>query len=245
MDSADRSTPSASAAASAVFTPPSAMPAITTTVEICTTSIDEAVAAQSGGAHRIELCSRLDLGGLTPEPELIAGVRHHVSIPVFVLVRPRAGDFVFDETELAAMRRSILRCRALGADGIVTGVLTRDGMVDEDAMQMLVAIARPLAVTFHRAVDRTRDQIESTEVLLSLGVDRVLSSGGAPTAWEGVPTLAAMVRRAGEALTVVAGGHVRPDHAASLVRETGVREIHAHLGKDDRDVAALLAAVAH
>ena len=243
MDSANRTTPSASAS-SAVATPPSAMPAITTTVEICATSIDEAVAAEQGGAQRVELCSWLELDGLTPEPELIAGARHHLSIPVFVLVRPRAGDFVFDEKEQAAMRRAILRARAMGADGIVTGVLTREGEIDEWAMQDLVAAARPLSVTFHRAVDRTRNPLEAIEVLLSLGVDRVLSSGGATTAREGADMLAAMVRRAGEALTVVAAGNVRADHAAALVQETGVREVHAHLGADPNTVAALVASLA-
>src|SRR4051812_17327621 len=114
MDFADRPTPSRSSNASAVYTPPNAMPAVTTTVEICATSIDEAIAAESGGAHRVELCSWLELDGLTPEPELIAGARHHLTIPVFVLVRPRAGDFTWDASELATMRRGILRARALG-----------------------------------------------------------------------------------------------------------------------------------
>ena len=240
MSTADRTTPRAQ---HALLTPPDAMPAVATAVEICVTSIDEAVAAESGGASRVELCSWLELDGLTPDPELIAGVRHHLSIPIFVMIRPRAGDYVWDESELALMRREILRARTLGADGIVTGALTSTGQVDEEAMQALVRAARPLPVTFHRAVDLTPDPVEAIEALLSLGVDRVLSSGGAATARGGAAALAAMVRRAGEALTVVAAGNVRADHAAWLVQETGVREIHAHLGTDSRTVASLVAAV--
>lgn len=236
-------TPGRLSSTNAVYTPPSAMPAVATAVEICVESLDEAIAAERGGASRIELCTALDVDGLTPDTEQMAAVRHHLSIPVFVLVRPRAGSFTYDADELTAMRRAILRARVLGADGIVTGALGPDGRVDEDAMAGLVAAARPLPVTFHRAIDRTPDLVEAVEALLSLGVDRVLSSGGARTAREGAPTLAAMVRRAGEALTVVAGGRVRADHAALLVRETGVREIHAHLGADHAEVGRLVASV--
>ena len=213
------------------------------TVEICVTSVDEAIAAEAGGAHRVELCTWLELGGLTPGAELVAGVRHHLSIPVFVMVRPRAGDYSWDEGELATMRRTILRARALGAEGIVTGALGPDGRVDEEATRLLVEAARPLPVTFHRAIDRTPDPVAAVEVLRELGVDRVLSSGGAPTAREGAATLAAMVRRAGDAMSVMAGGTVRAEHAAALVRETGVREVHAHLGADERAVKSLVAAV--
>jgi copper homeostasis protein len=242
MDSPTRS--STPVSPTALFTPPAAMPAVATAVEICVESLDEAVAAEAGGASRIELCASLDVDGLTPSPDLLAAVRHHLSIPVFVLVRPRAGDFAFNPGELAALRRAIMRVRVLGADGIVTGALTADGRVDEEAMPAIIEAARPLPVTFHRAIDRTPDPIAAIEALLSLGVDRVLTSGGAPTAREGARTLAAMVRRAGEALTVMAGGRVRADHAAQLVRDTGVRELHAHLGSDPTDVAQLVASVA-
>ena len=213
------------------------------TVEICVTSIDEAIAAEAGGAHRVELCTWLELGGLTPGAELIAGVRHHLSIPVFVMVRPRAGDYTWDEGELSGMRRAILRARAMGADGIVTGAHTSEGRVDEATTRALVDAAQALPVTFHRAIDRTPDPVAAVETLRALGVERVLSSGGAPTAREGAATLAAMVRRAGESLSVMAGGRVRADHAAALVRETGVREVHAHLGPDERAVKALVGAV--
>ena len=216
---------------------------VTVAVEICATTLDEALAAEAGGAQRVELCASLEVDGLTPEPGLVAAAKHRLAIPVFTLVRPRPGSFVYEPGEIAAMRRAVVRCRALGADGIVTGALYADGRVDEEAMQWLLETAYPLPITFHRAVDQTPDPMEAIEALLSLGVARVLSSGGAATAREGAPVLAGMVRRAGEALTVVAGGRVRPDHAAALVRETGVRELHAHLGPDESKVAALVAAV--
>ena len=234
MDLTDR------AAMHATYGPPATR---TVAVELCCTSLDEARAAERGGASRIELCASLEVDGLTPPTALVAEVRHHLAIPVFVLVRPRAGGHTWDAAELDVMRRSILRCRTLGADGIVTGALTPEGDVDEEAMQLLLEAARPLPVTFHRAIDAARAPLEAVEVLLSLGCHRVLSSGGARTAREGATTLAEMVRRAGEALTVVAGGRVRPDHAAALVRETGVREIHAHLGADAAVVERLVRSV--
>jgi copper homeostasis protein len=213
-------------------------------VEICATSLDEALAAEAGGARRIELCVALEVDGLTPPAPLLAAVRERLTIPVFALVRPRAGSFAYDADELEAMRRDAASLRVLGADGIVTGALTRDGRVDGAAMRVLLDAARPLPVTFHRALDAARDPLEGLDVLLAMGVDRVLSSGAAPTAREGAATLAEMVRRAGDALAVMAGGRVRADHAGWLVRETGVREIHAHLGADAKAVAGVVGAVA-
>lgn len=234
MDRTDRAMPSS-------YAPPSIARAVQ--VELCCTSLEEARAAERGGASRIELCIGLDVDGLTPPATLVAEVRHHVGIPLFVFVRPRAGGFTFDADELATMRRTILRARTLGADGIVAGALTPEGDVDEEATAMLLDAARPLPFTFHRAVDHARAPLAAVETLLSLGVQRVLSSGAAPTAREGAATLAEMVRRAGEALTVVAGGRVRADHAAALVRDTGVREIHAHLGADVGAVERLVRSV--
>jgi copper homeostasis protein len=171
--------------------------------------------------------------------------RQQLTIPLMVLVRPRTGDFVHDTLELETMRRDVEVARALEADGVVLGVLRPDDAVDTEAMRMLIDAARPMTVTFHRAIDAARDPIEALETLLALGVDRVLSSGGAPTAREGTRTLGAMVRRAGDDCVVMAGGRVRPDHAAALVRETGVREVHARLvtrledGREETSEAAV------
>lgn len=195
-------------------------------VEACVDTVGSAVAAEVGGAGRVELCAELGEGGTTPGPGTIALARERVRIPLFVLVRPRAGDFLYDADEVEAMRRDVVFARGVGADGVVVGALTADGRVDAGVTRALVDAARPLAVTFHRAFDVARDQDEALDALLALGVDRVLTSGGAPSALAGAPRLAELVRRAGDRLAVLAGGGVRAEHAAALVAAAGVREVH-------------------
>lgn len=197
--------------------------------ESCVDSLDAALASAAGGADRIELCARLDLGGTTPDPALTARCAAALAIPVFAMIRPRGGPFVHDAPELAAMAQEIRRAAAAGADGVVFGVLGADGTVDVEAMRRLIDVARPLPVTCHRAIDAAREPLEALEALLGLGVDRVLTSGGAATAAEGAATIARLVARAGDALTVMAGGGVRAGNVAALVARTGVREVHAKL----------------
>lgn len=196
-------------------------------LEICIDSPRDAVAAERGGAGRVELCADLVRGGTTPSAGTIAVVRDRVTIPVVVLVRPRAGDFAYDASELDAMLHDVALAKSLGADGIATGALTSDGRVDADAMRRLLDAARPMAVTFHRAFDLAGDPGEALDALLALGVDRVLTSGQVPTALDGAATIARLVRRAGDALSVMAGGRVTADRAGEIVRATGVRELHA------------------
>ena len=195
-------------------------------VEVCIDSVADAIAAQRGGAGRVELCADLVRGGTTPSAGMIAGVRERVRIPVVVLVRPRPGDFLYSADELAVMRRDIEATKALGADGVALGVLRADGCIDVEAVQGLVALARPMSVTFHRAFDLARDPAEALDALLALGIDRLLTSGAAPTALDGIDTIAALVRRAGNALAVMAGGRIGADDAPRLAREGGVREVH-------------------
>jgi copper homeostasis protein len=195
-------------------------------VEVCIDSVADAVAAERGGAGRVELCADLVRGGTTPSAGMIAAVRERVRIPVVVLVRPRPGDFLYSPDELSVMRRDIEAAKALGADGVALGVLQADGRVDVDAMRPLVALARPMSVTVHRAFDLAREAAEALDALLALGVDRLLTSGAAPTALDGIETIAALVRRAGDALAVMAGGRVGADDALRLAREAGVREVH-------------------
>lgn len=196
-------------------------------VEACVETVDESVAAEQAGAGRLELCAGLIEGGTTPSVGLIETVRGSVGIPVFVMVRPRGGDFVHDAAELAIMLRDIDASRSAGAHGLVLGVLTAGNRVDLDAMARLVEAARPLPVTFHRAIDLTPDLDAAFETLVELGVDRVLTSGGAPTAMEGANRLSALRERLGDAITLLAGGGVRAAHAADLARLSGVREVHA------------------
>lgn len=195
-------------------------------VEACVDTVGSAVAAEAGGAGRVELCAALGEGGTTPSPGTVALARERLTIPLFVLVRPRGGDFLYDADDVEVMRRDVAAARAAGADGVVLGALTADGRVDAAVTRALVDAARPMRVTFHRAFDVARDQAEALEALVALGVDRVLTSGGAPSAAAGTARLTALVRRAGGRIAVLAGGGVRAENAAALVAATGVREVH-------------------
>ena len=195
-------------------------------VEACVDSIESALAAARGGAHRLELCANLIEGGTTPSAGTLAVCRARLDIPIFVLIRPRGGDFLYSAAELAVMLEDIRRAKQAGAQGVVTGVLRADGEIDADRTGELIAAARPLHVTFHRAFDVCRDASRALETLVALGVERVLSSGQAATAPEGAETIARLVRQAAGRIGVLPGGGVTPDNAAALVRATGVTEVH-------------------
>jgi copper homeostasis protein len=198
-------------------------------VEACVDSVASSIAAERAGAHRLELCDALVDGGTTPSAELIAACRAAVSIPVFVMIRPRGGGFVFSGEEREIMRRDIVIAAELGADGIVTGGLRTDNTVDDELLRFLVATARELPVTFHRAFDFTPELGASLGSLIEAGVQRVLTSGGAPTAADGMSTLAKLVQQAGSRVVVMAGGGVREHNVRSIVSTSGVREVHARL----------------
>jgi copper homeostasis protein len=196
------------------------------TVEICVGDVESAIAAEAGGADRVELCDNLAVGGTTPSAGTIAESCRRLSIPVHVLIRPRAGDFVHSESELAVIRHDIEVAKALGAAGIVLGFLTNEATIDRDQTARLVAMARPLRVTFHKAFDHTRDLLEALDTLIALDVDRVLTSGGRPTALEGVETLAKLVDRAGDQIAVMAGGRLDFDNLETIIQQSGIREVH-------------------
>jgi copper homeostasis protein len=195
-------------------------------VEACVDAIDAAMEAEWGGADRIELCGELLQGGVTPSHGLIEAVWDQVSIPLFVLIRPRTGDFLYTSDELDIMERDIRSARSLHVDGIVAGALTTDGDVDVAAMRCILDAARPMEVTFHRAFDFARDQDAALDTLLELDVDRVLTSGGAATALQGAENLARLNLRAGSDLTVMAGGSITAANVNEVVRRSGVREVH-------------------
>ena len=201
-----------------------------TLLEICVDSPDGAILAAAAGADRVELCSALPVGGVTPSAGALAVARASIEIPIMVLVRPRAGDFVHGPSELAAMAADIDIAKASGANGVVLGVLTPEGDVDEDACALLIERARPLQVTFHRAFDHTRDAREALAACLRLGVERVLTSGQAATASEAIDLLTELVTAAGDDLIVMPGGGVREFNVAELVAATGCREVHASAG---------------
>jgi copper homeostasis protein len=198
-------------------------------VEACVDSVASALAAERGGARRLELCDALFDGGTTPSAGMIAACKEAVSIPVFVMIRPRGGGFIYSDVERDVMRRDVVAARELGADGLVIGGLRPDGVVDLALVRLLMDSAQDLPVTFHRAFDLTPDLEASLASLAHAGVHRVLSSGGAPTAADGAKTLAKLVRQAGSRLTVMAGGGVRDENVRTLVSVSGLREVHVRL----------------
>ncbi|MDQ2667800.1 MAG: copper homeostasis protein CutC [Gemmatimonadota bacterium] len=195
-------------------------------IEACVDSIDSAIEAQLGGADRVELCGELLQGGVTASAGLIGGVCERITIPVFALVRPRAGDFLYDDDELDVMLRDIEIIRSLNVEGIVIGALTRDGDIDIGTMYTLIAAAGDMNVTFHRAFDFVKDQRVALEALIELGVDRVLTSGGAATALEGATMVAELVEQGGADITILAGGSINAANVAEVVFATGVTEVH-------------------
>jgi copper homeostasis protein len=189
--------------------------------------VEAAQAAQEGGADRIELCADLLEGGVTPSSGMIDMVRRHCPLPLHVLVRPRGGDFCYSELEFEAMKLDIARAKQIGAAGVVIGILRPDGTIDRERCEVLIGLARPLGLTFHRAFDMARDAHRSLETLVDLGVDRVLTSGQEATAWEGVRLIAALVRQAEGRIAVMAGGGITERNAGPIVEHSGVSEIHA------------------
>jgi copper homeostasis protein len=198
-------------------------------VEACVDSVASSLAAERGGAGRLELCDAIFDGGTTPSAGMIAACKATVSIPVFVMIRPRGGGFVYSDAERDVMRRDIVVARELGADGVVIGGLHPDGTVDLSLVRILVEAAQQLPVTFHRAFDITPDLAASLELLADAGVQRILSAGGASTAADGATVLADLVRKAGSRIVVMAGGGVREENVRRLVSVSGVREVHVRL----------------
>jgi copper homeostasis protein len=198
-------------------------------LEVCVESVESARAAEQGGAARVEVCSALEVGGLTPSAGLIAMVRRNIAIPVHVLIRPRAGDFVYSADELDVMRRDILLARQLGAHGIAIGVLDSQGRIDVENTRALVELAAPMQVTFHRAFDFAGTLAEALQSVIATGATRVLTSGGAPTAEAGSVALNDLVVQAKSRIVIMAAGKIRANNVARLVQATGVSEIHANL----------------
>lgn len=207
---------------------------MSTLIEACVDSIDSAIEAELGGADRVELCGELLQGGVTPSAGLIGGVCERIKIPVFALIRPRTGDFLYDDDELDVMLRDIEVIRSLNVEGIVIGALTRDGDIDIGTLYTLIAAAGDMNVTFHRAFDFVKDQRVALEALIELGVDRVLTSGGAPSALEGVAMLAELVDQGGSDIAILAGGGINAANAAEVVRLSGVMEVHVRAAAEVR-----------
>jgi len=196
-------------------------------LEIAANSLASALAAQDGGADRVELCENLGEGGCTPSYGTLAMARDRLRIALYVLVRPRAGDFLYDTLERDTMLRDIGMCVRLGCDGIVIGALDAQGDVDIALCRDLIAAAGSLGITFHRAIDVARDPRDALEAAIGLGCERVLTSGAHANAIEGSADIATLVQRASGRIGVMAGAGITPANVRDLVQRTGVREVHA------------------
>ncbi len=195
-------------------------------VEICVDSAAGAFAAERGGADRVELCDNLLEGGTTPSAGCIKVVRRGLKIGLQVIIRPRGGDFLYDETEMKVMREDIRVAKDLGADGVVIGCLTPEGEIDVARTRELIELARPLNVTFHRAFDMCRDPRKGLEDLIELGANRVLTSGQESSCLEGLDLLAALHTQAAGRIIVMPGGGITPRNIKKIVAGTGVGEVH-------------------
>lgn len=196
-------------------------------LEVCIDSVESAIAAERGGAQRVELCSDLLEGGITPGAGLIALVRRRITIGLYVMIRPRGGDFFYTDLEFEVMREEIAHARHLGADGIVLGLLDQQGRVDVARTRELVDLARPLPVTFHRAIDMTPDLTAAMEDVLATGACRILTSGGAPNVTRGIAELTNIVRAAKGRIAIMPGGGITPATITTVAQTTGATEFHS------------------
>jgi copper homeostasis protein len=214
-------------------------------VEICLDSLASAFAADRGGADRIELCDQLPVGGVTPSYALVRQIRSAVKCKLHVLIRPRAGDFIYSADDIATMESEIDDAKTNGADGVALGVLDRSKNIDIDATGDLVSRARPMSVTFHRAFDHAPNPLKALEAVIAAGCDRVLTSGGAKPdgseyarAIDGAAALRALVQAAGRRIIILAGGGIRSGNARTLIEFAGITEIHSSLNDDTTRASA-------
>lgn len=198
-------------------------------IEICLDSVESVIIAERAGADRVELCSDLFEGGLTPTVGTFLLAKERTNIPINVMIRPRGGDFCYSDIEFKVMKKEALFFKENGADALVFGILTPDGEIDKIRTKELIDIARPLPVTFHRAFDMTRDAFRSLDTLLSLGVERVLTSGLEATVLEGADTLRALVERAGERMIVMPGSGINERNFNKIKNLIGAKEYHMGL----------------
>jgi copper homeostasis protein len=204
------------------------------TIEVVVDSPESAVAAQNGGADRLEVCVNLAEGGLFPSAGLIRDIRERVSIPIHVMIRPRPGNFVYSDPEFELMQDQILIARESGTDGIVFGMLDKKGDID-GRTRALIEFSAPLSVTFHRAFDEARDPLKALGMVMTSGAHRLLTSGQKPTAWEGRELIHDLVKKSGKKIRILPGAGVDRNNARSLLEATGASEIHIGRGVQNRD----------
>ncbi len=208
-----------------------------TLIEVCSNSLQSAINAEKGGAHRIELCENLEAGGITPSPATILMAKEKLRIPVFVLIRPRGGNFVYDDLDFERMKRNIAFCKSAGVDGVVIGVLNEDGTIDIERNSELVQAAKPMQCTFHRAFDRCENPKLALEQIIEMGFDRILTSGQADSAENGAVLLRELVSLADSRIQIMPGAGVNSKNISAILKATNANEIHfsAKQKKGDND----------
>ena len=195
-------------------------------MEICVDSVESALAAEKGGANRIELCDNLMGGGTTPSMGMLQETRKHLTIDINFIVRPRSGDFCYSHFEFEVMKRDIEMAKEYGANGIVVGILNANGEIDIDRMKEIIQVSKPLRVTFHRAFDMTRDPFKSLDTLIDLGVERILTSGQENNALAGSDLIKELVRKADGKIVIMPGAGINDTNVEEIVNKTGVWEVH-------------------
>ena len=200
-------------------------------LEVCCTSIASALAAQEAGAQRIELCANLYEGGTTSSYGIIELVRERLHIDVNVLIRPRGSDFVYSADEMEIMKRDIEKCKEIGVNGVVFGFLTPDGEIDLERTKQIIEQARPLSITFHRAFDMCRDPYKALEQLISIGVDRILTSGQKNKAPEGAELITDLVEKAGDRVIIIPGAGLTPENIRGFHQQVKAKEYHSTLSE--------------
>ncbi|CAN5494319.1 copper homeostasis protein CutC [soil metagenome] len=201
-------------------------------LEIAVFNIQSALVAVNAGADRLELCENPFDGGTTPSYGTLKTVRAKINIPVFPIIRPRGGDFLYNDEEFEVLKKDILLCKELGFEGLVTGMQLKDGSIDQSRTAQLVELAYPLEVTFHRAFDRAKDPLQSLENIIKCGCQRILTSGQVPNAFDGKELIKQLVEQADERIIIMPGSGVRSNNIAELARYTGATELHSSARKN-------------
>jgi copper homeostasis protein len=207
-------------------------------LEVVVQTVEHAVAAERGGADRIELCTDIGCGGVTPSPDLIRDTRRNVAIPIHVMIRPRPGDFCYSEKELAIMRQDIAAAVHSGVDGVVLGILRENQRIDKERTRAMVEMARPLPVVFHRAFDLAENLDAALEDVIAAGASRILTAGGNHGAMHNLPTLRRLVGLARGRITLLVGGGVNAANVLEVIRQTSAPEVHSSAGTSSRSASA-------
>nr|XP_034328843.1 copper homeostasis protein cutC homolog isoform X2 [Crassostrea gigas] len=195
-------------------------------MEVCVDSVISAINAENGGAIRLELCANLSEGGTTPTTGMLKTIKKYVKIPVFVMLRPRGGDFLYSKEEIEVMKMEVVDLKLSGADGFVFGFLQEDGKIDKQLCSKFLELVKPLPATFHRAIDMTSDILQALDDVVDLGFQRLLTSGGSSTALEGLPMIQQMVERAGQRICIMPGGGISSGNLERILNGSGAREFH-------------------